>query len=196
MVDRQMRAAAMVLAMAAAAAAHAADDRRFTVQGLAPALAGMTLEQADKVLGQPLQAEKPATTGTPTATATAASATGSAAKPNTAAPAGACHYRSTTRQPGVRYAVQQGRILRSETRDARYSTASGLKVGDTLARAQKLYGARLVTSPHPYFDKGKSLAVYSSDKKYALVMEANDEGRIITMRGGQVPQVLSLEGCS
>lgn len=187
MLDWQTRVAAMGLAMAAAAVVHAADDKRFTVQGLAPALAGMTLEQADKALGQPLQAEKPP-----------AAAAASAASPpaGTAAAAGACHYRSTTRQPGVRYAVQQGRILRSETRDARYSTASGLKVGDTLARAQQLYGTRLVVSPHPYFDKGKSLAIYSSDKKYALVMEANDEGRIITMRGGQLPQVLSLEGCS
>lgn len=183
MVAWTRQTAAWVLAAAAATAA-AAEDGRFTVQGLSPALAGMTLEQADKALGQPLQAEKP---GLP----------GAASQPAKPAVAGdGCHYRSTSRQPGVRYAVQQGRILRSETRDGRYSTASGLKVGDTLARAQQLYGARLVIGPHPYFDKGKSLAIYSSDKKSALVMEANDDGRIITMRGGQVPQVLSLEACS
>lgn len=184
MVDGRTRLAAMVLATAAATT-NAAEDGRFTVQGLSPALAGMTLDQADKALGQPLLPEKAATP-----------AAGAASQATKSAAADACHYRSSARQPGVRYAVAQGRILRSETRDARYSTASGLKVGDTLARAQQLYGARLVQSPHPYFDKGKSLAIYSSDKKHALVMEANDDGRIITMRGGQLPQVMSLEGCS
>ncbi len=162
----------VVVAVLAAAPVGAADDaRRFTVQGLAPALAGQTLAQADKVLGQPLQPEKPPTN------------------------ADACHYRSSAAQPGVRYTVAQGRVLRSETRDARYATASGLHVGDTLARAQQLYGQRLVLNPHPYFDKGRTLVVYAGDKQHALVMEANDQGRIITLRGGHVPEVMALEGC-
>jgi hypothetical protein len=152
--------------------ATAAEERpRFTVQGLAPVAAGQSLAQADKALGQPLQPEKPPATPE------------------------ACHYRQSAAQPGVRHTLREGTLLRSETRDARYATASGLRVGDTLARAQQLYGARLVLSPHPYFDKGRSAAVYAGDKRHALVMEANDQGRIITLRAGRVPEVLSLEGC-
>jgi len=40
------------------------------------------------------------------------------------------------------------------------------------------------------------LTVYSPDRKFALVMEANDQGRIITLRGGRLPEVGWLEGCA
>lgn len=166
---RAMGMAGFALLTAGAAAAD--DKARFTVQGLAPVAAGQTLAQADKALGQPLQPEKPPATPE------------------------ACHYRQSPAQPGVRHTLREGQLLRSETRDARYPTASGLRVGDTLARAQQLYGARLVQSRHPYFDQGRTAAVYAGDKRHALVMETNDQGRIITLRAGRVPEVLSLEGC-
>lgn len=168
-----MRAAgAAGLALLITAMPTAAEERpRFTVQGLLPVQAGQTVDEAGKVLGAPLQPEKPGAT------------------------AEACHYRHSSAQPGVRHAVLQGRITRSETRDARYTTASGLRVGDTLARAQQVYGARLQTGPHPYFDQGRTLTVSSGDKKHALVMETNNEGRILTLRAGRLPEVMSLEAC-
>ena len=170
--QHHLAAATLLVSALSCGAALAADDKRFTVQGLAPALAGQTLEEAARALGQALVAEKPPATPE------------------------ACHFRSAAGQPGVRYAVQQGRIVRSETRDARYATASGVRVGDALAKAEKAYGKRLVVKPHPYFDKGRMLAVYAGDRQHALVMETNDRGQIITLRGGRVPQVLALEGCS
>ncbi len=102
----------------------------------------------------------------------------------------------SAQQPGVRYTLAGDIITRTETRDARYATISGVHVGDTVAQAQKAYGKRLRTAPHPYFSQGKVLSVFSPDGKFALVMEANDQGRIITLRGGRLPEVGWLEGCS
>lgn len=160
---------------------------RFTFYGLGPAAAGQGLAQAEAALGQAL---KPLP---PPARARAANAAGAAAA---SAPGGTCHYRATDAQPGVRYAVAGDVITRIETRDTRYTTVSGVHVGDTVEHAQQAYGKRLTLAPHPYFDKGHTLTVYSPDKRFALVMEANDQGRIITLRGGRLPEVGWLEGCS
>lgn len=157
---------------------------KFTFYGLAPAVVGLDRSQAEAALGQPLQAE-------PVPAARAASAASAAA-----AKAGHCHHRLSPLQPGVRYTLTGDVITRIETRDARYATVSGVHVGDTVAQVQKAYGKRLTTAPHPYFAQGKVLTVYSPDRKFALVMEANDQGRIITLRGGRLPEVGWLEGCA
>ena len=155
---------------------------RFGFYGLSPVQAGQALAQAESALGQPLKVEA------------------AGAKPAKAVAAGAvapdCHYRSTVHQPGVRYALAGELITRIETRDPRYATVSGVHVGDSLARAQQAYGKRLVSAPHPYFDQGRMLSVYSPDRRFALVMETNDAGRIITLRGGRLPEVGWLEGCA
>ena len=96
----------------------------------------------------------------------------------------------------MRYTLSDDVITRTETRDTRYATVSGVQVGQTVAQVQKAYGKRLNSAPHPYFARGKVLTVYSPDRKHALVMEANDQGRIITPRGGRLPEVGWLEGCT
>ena len=169
---------------AAAAAVAAPPAGQFTVYGLAPAIAGLDRAKAEAALGQPLQLE-------PVPASRAASATG----PGAAGAAG-CQHRLSPQQPGVRYTLTADVITRIETRDARYTTVSGLRVGDSLAQAQKAYGKRLSSGPHPYFAQGKVLTVYSPDRQFALVMETNDQGRIITLRGGRLPEVGWLEGCS
>ena len=113
------------------------------------------------------------------------------------APRGAlARRRSTVHQPGVRYALAGELITRIETRDPRCATVSGVQVGDRRERAQQAYGKRLVSAPQPYFDQGRMLSVYSPDRRIALVMETNDAGRIITLRGGRLPEVGWLEGCA
>ena len=81
-------------------------------------------------------------------------------------------------------------------RDSRDATVSGVHEGDSLARAQQADGKRLVSAPHPYFDQGRMRSVYSPDRRFALVMETNDAGRIITLRGGRLPEIGWLEGCA
>jgi hypothetical protein len=157
---------------------------KFTFYGLAPAVAGLDRTKAEAALGQPLQPE-PVPPGRAASAAAAASAKG-----------GHCHHRLSAQQPGVRFTLTGDVITRAETRDARYATVSGVSVGNTVAQAQKAYGKRLNTAPHPYFAQGKVLTVYSPDRKFALVMESNDQGRIITLRGGRLPEVGWLEGCA
>ena len=162
-----------MVALGAIAAAQAAPEGRFGWLGLAPGQAGQTLQQVEAALGAPLQPAQPA--------------------PKDAA---ACHVRGSAAQPGVVFVVDQGVVKRMETRDARYLTVRGLRVGDDVAKVRQVYGARLSVRPHAYFERGLLLAVYSPDRKFALVMESNDAGRIVTLRGGMLPAVEFLEGCS
>ena len=78
----------------------------------------------------------------------------------------------------------------------RYATLSGARVGDTAGRVRQIYGKRLSIGPHPYFDRGQTLTVFSPDRRFALVMESDNSGHIITLRGGRMPDVAWLEGCS
>lgn len=169
---------------------------RFGFYGMTPAAAGQTRSQAEAALGKPFKPEpKPAGRTALAAEPAAAPATASAAAvPVEQVPA--CQYQGTDNHPGVRFTVAAGVLSRAETRDARYATLSGVKVGDTVDRARQVYGKRLSASPHPYFDKGWTLTVYSPDRRFALVMESNNSGHIITLRGGRMPDVAWLEGCS
>jgi hypothetical protein len=154
----------------AAGPAAAAEDR-FTLYGLTPSAAGQTLKEVERALGAPLLA-----------------------KPGEEQRA--CHLRTSRAHPGVSYVIDRGVLSRTDTRDRRWATVRGLHVGDSEAQARQLYGKRLVSSAHPYFERGHRLAVYSADRKFALVMESDDSGRIVTLRGGRLPAVEALEGCS
>ena len=169
-------------AVLSASAASTTPGVRFGVYGLSPVQAGQALAQAESALRQPLKVEA---AGPKLLKAVTAGAT-----------APDCHYRSTVHQPGVRYTLSGERITRIETRDPRYATVSGVQVGDRLERAQQAYGKRLASAPHPYFDRGRMLSVDSPDRRFALVMETNDAGRITTLRGGRLPEVGWLEGCA
>ena len=173
-------------AAASAALASATVGARFSFYGLAPATAGLAQAQAERALGQPFKPEA-------SAPGRAAAAAGRAAS---AADLRSCQYQGLDSHPGVRFTLASGVVSRAETRDMRYATISGVHVGDTLDRVRQAYGKRLSVAPHPYFDNGHTLTVYSPDRRFALVMESNDSGRIITLRGGRLPDVGWLEGCS
>jgi hypothetical protein len=162
-----------LMALGSIAAAQANPEGRFGWLGLAPVQAGQTLQEVEAALGAPLLPPRP--------------------PPKDIA---SCHLRSSAAQPGVAFVVDQGVVTRMETRDARYLTVSGLRVGDEVQKVRQVYGSRLSVRPHAYFERGLVLAVYSPDRQFALVMESNDAGRIVTLRGGRVPAVEFLEGCS
>jgi hypothetical protein len=170
---RQAARTAAVLLLAAGmgvGAALAAEDR-FGFYGLSPAAAGQSVKEAEKALGAKLV-------------------------PLPGHERRRCQVRTSRAQPGVQYVVDRGVITRIDTRDKRWATARGLRVGDGEDRARQLYGQRLQVTAHPYFERGHRLMVLSADRKYALVMESDDAGRIITLRGGRLPMVEALEGCS
>lgn len=154
-----------------ATTAVAATPPRFGWLGLAPVEAGQTVARASKALGSPLTV------------------------PAEGAEAG-CVVRSAANRPGARFFFDQGVLVRTDTRSPDYPTLRGARVGDGTDKVRRLYGQQLVVTPHPYFERGRILTVYSPDKRFALVMESNDNGRIITLRGGRKSAVERLEGCS
>jgi hypothetical protein len=107
----------------------------------------------------------------------------------------ACHYRTTAPAPGLLFMVENGRIVRVETKDARYATLSGVRVGDSQDSALATYAGRARVMPHKYSDTGKYIVVATSDGKRAVVVET-DQGRVTQIRGGQRPAVEYVEGCS
>jgi hypothetical protein len=162
---------ALILWLAVSATPAVAADGRFGYLGIAPGRAGHGVPQFEAALGAALLA-LPGKAGA------------------------GCQQRATPSLPGVVFVVDRDVVTRVETRVARYATVSGVRVGDDVAKAQRIYAGRLTVTPHPYFEKGLMLALYSPDRRHALVMESNDRGRIITLRGGLVPAVEFLEGCS
>jgi hypothetical protein len=160
----------IAIAFAFVCLACSAAENRFGWLGLPPVEVGQTMQQAQQQLGSTL----------------------------TSAPASAeapCQRRGTANLPGVVFIVDRGIVTRIETRAPRYATVSGARVGDPVDKVKQLYAKRLTVTPHLYFERGLTMAVYSPDRKYALVMESNDSGRVITVRGGLVPAVENLEGC-
>jgi hypothetical protein len=106
-----------------------------------------------------------------------------------------CHYGTSTRAPGLLFMIENGRVVRVETRSPAYTTPSGVRVGDTEASARQVYAGRAVITPHKYFPGGHYLVVRTTDRKRAVVVETN-EGKVVAVRGGQQPAVEYVEGCS
>jgi hypothetical protein len=161
---------ALVVAMVAAAAA-AAPPAPITTAGWGRVRVGMSRSAASRALGGDLRLGK----GTTDATG--------------------CHYRTSTRAPGLLFMIENGRVVRVETRSAAYVTPSGVRVGDTEAAAREAYAGRAVITPHKYSASGHYLVIRTADGKRAVVIET-DEGKVVAVRGGQEPAVEYVEGCS
>ena len=92
------------------------------------------------------------------------------------------------------FMVEKGRIVRVETKDRRFRTASGARVGDSEATVRRIYGRRLEVTAHKYDEHGHYLIVRSTDRRYALVMET-DGKKVVFIRSGVVPAAEYVEGC-
>jgi hypothetical protein len=110
----------------------------------------------------------------------------------------ACTYAISARLPaGVKVMMEGARVVRVEVDSGRAATAEGARIGDTEARIQQLYPGRVTVGPHKYTD-GHYLTVRpadASDNMHLLVFET-DGKVVLSIRGGQKPQVEYVEGCS
>lgn len=105
-----------------------------------------------------------------------------------------CRVVHLRREPRALFMVEKGRIVRVSTRDARFATESGVRVGDTEAKAAEAYRGTLEVTPHKY-EEGHYLTLRSRDGRSALVLEAVG-GRIVEIRAGRVPAAEYVESCS
>jgi hypothetical protein len=106
-----------------------------------------------------------------------------------------CRYVRLKDRPGLLFMVEGERVVRVETRDRRYRTASGARVGDGQAAVRRLYRGRFEEGPHKYLPAGRYLAVRSPDRTHAMVLET-DGKRVVLIRSGSMPAAEYVEGCS
>ena len=109
-----------------------------------------------------------------------------------------CAYWRTERWPGLAMMVSGGRIVRIETEDARYRTASGAGVGMTEAEITAIYGSAMRVEPHPYTGpEGHYLVYQARGEPYGMIVETDYEtGRAGSIRVGLWEAVQLIEGCS
>jgi hypothetical protein len=109
-----------------------------------------------------------------------------------------CSYWRTPRWPGLAIMVSGGRVVRIETEDPRYRTASGARVGMTEAEVRRLYGAAMRVEPHHYTGPDGHYLIYQArGEPYGLIIETDaGTGRASQIRVGTREAVQLVEGCS
>lgn len=108
-----------------------------------------------------------------------------------------CDYARLRGVDSLTFMIESGKIVRVDVRGHDVQTAAGARVGDSEERIEQLYPGRVRESPHKYTD-GHYLTVVPADTsahRYRLVFET--DGHVVTRyRGGALPQVEYVEGCS
>ena len=132
--------------------------------------------------------------GTPVAALRAMGATGEA-YPD---PEIDCSYWRAPQWPGLAMMVSGGRVVRIETEDARYRTASGARVGMTEAEILAIYGRAMRVEDHAYTGPDGHYLVYRArNEPYGMIVETDyATGRAASIRVGTWEAVQLVEGCS
>ncbi len=171
-----LRSLFAVLVVICIAACSESNERGLGPTSLAPVRIGMTHVEAAKALGVTLT-------------------------PQGEGEEESCWYthRADT-QPGtfVDYMVIDGHIARIDVHTIDVKTAQGIGTGATLAEVQEKYaGPRLTVTPHKYADAPRSHYVRLADLEPSrgIVFEVVD-GKVVSMRGGRIPEIDWVEGCS
>ena len=143
---------------------------RVSATGIGPVRIGMTLEEANEVLG------------------------GRLTPPEQLEPA--CDYVAPKNLPAdVAFMIVEDRVARVDVRDSTVPTEAGARVGDSEARIQSLYPGLVAVEPHKYVERGHYLIVAApGDTIHELLFET--DGRTVTeYRAGRRPEVGWVEGC-
>jgi hypothetical protein len=161
--------AAVLLGFACNGAAGAPPAPTLTFEGYGAVLFGMTVTQARDAVRE------------------------SSAEDQLAPDTQECHYVTLAAYPHTRLMVEEGRITRVEVgRSARNVLA--LKVGMSLAEVRRRH-PEVRVMPHKYDEHGHYLIFASPSGKSEIVAEASN-GLITLIRGGLLPAVEYVEGCS
>lgn len=154
--------------------ASALRDVELLLRRLGPIEWGMSVEEAQKVLGERISGDKDAF-GNPL-----------------------CYYVYAESVPeGVGFMVEEERIVRVDIDVPGISTRSGISVGDSETELLSTYPQRLNKTENKY---AESISDYiyvpqdTEDKEYRLLFEV-ENGTIIHMRAGILPAVLYVEHC-
>lgn len=116
-----------------------------------------------------------------------------------APPDGQCGFTVPRDAPvGVRFMVEQGKLVRVDVDSSGVPTAAGAEVGMSEADVRRLYPIGLRVQPHKYDPKGRYLVVRDTmpaDSARRLIFETDGQG-VVRYRAGITPAVEYVEGCA
>lgn len=94
----------------------------------------------------------------------------------------------------VRVMLEGNRVTRVSALAPPWQTDRGVAVGATEAEVKRVYGKRLVESPHKYDDTGHYLISRSLSGRFAIVYET-DGARVTAIHAGDQAAAQYVEGC-
>lgn len=100
--------------------------------------------------------------------------------------------------PGVRFMVEQGKVVRVDVDSSGIRTAAGAEVGMSEADVRGRYPVGLRVQPHKYDPKGRYLVLQGTapaDSARRLIFETDGQ-RVVRYRAGITPAVEYVEGCA
>ena len=99
---------------------------------------------------------------------------------------------------GVRFMVEQGKVVRVDVDSSGVRTAAGAEVGMAEADVRSRYPVGLRVQQHKYDPKGRYLVVQGTepaDSARRLIFETDGQ-RVVRYRAGITPAVEYVEGCA
>jgi hypothetical protein len=98
---------------------------------------------------------------------------------------------------GVNVMVVDGKIARIDVDTGVVTTEDGVRIGDSEDKVKSVYGDDVQVAPHKYIEGGHYMTVPgdSASAGKALVFET-DGKHVTAFRGGRLPEVKWVEGCS
>ena len=99
---------------------------------------------------------------------------------------------------GVSVMVVKGKIARIDVDTGSVTTEDGVKIGDTEDRIKSIYGDEVKLEPHKYIEGGHYMTVVGDSARAAgkAIVFETDGKRVTMFRGGRLPEVKWVEGCS
>ena len=112
------------------------------------------------------------------------------------APSGddSCFYLQPKGHPHISFMIIDNRLVRIDVDHAGIVTSTRIQIGDSEARALKMYAGRIEVSPHKYIDNGHYLTAKSADGKYGIRFET-ENGKITSFYSGTYEAIQYVEGC-
>jgi hypothetical protein len=162
------RFAILLILMCLASDSLAADTWIIRYEGAGPVKIGMTLAQLSATLHEKLSEQESGSED--------------------------CFYVTAPGHDHIGFMIVKGRLVRIDVTAPGIATASGFQVGDSEARALKIYGLRMKVTPHQYVDTGHYLTIRSTDGHYGIRFET-DQGKITGYYAGTYEAIQYVEGC-
>ncbi len=104
-----------------------------------------------------------------------------------------CFYIHASNHPHLAFMIEDGKVSRVDVDAPGVTTSAGVQVGDSEARAKRMYGPELKVTEHKYIDTGHYLTMRSADGRYGVRFET-DKGKITGFYAGTYEAIQYVEG--